>query len=111
MKIFIIAGEDSGDKLGSEIIDSLRAAIDGSPNFVGIGGSGMISRGLKTIFPMSELSVMGFVEIALQYRNLKVVHHYNQCHPFFLYFPPQGNKDDILLKELFRDASKAMYKS
>lgn len=71
MKIFIIAGEDSGDKLGSEIIDSLRAAIDGSPNFVGIGGSGMISRGLKTIFPMSELSVMGFVEIALQYRNLK----------------------------------------
>ena len=54
MKIFIIAGEDSGDKLGSEIIDSLRAAIDGSPNFVGIGGSGMISRGLKTIFPMSE---------------------------------------------------------
>ena len=71
MKIFIIAGEDSGDKLGSAIIDSLRAAIDGSPNFVGIGGSGMISRGLKTIFPMSELSVMGFVEIALQYRNLK----------------------------------------
>ena len=71
MKIFIIAGEDSGDKLGSAIIDSLRAAIDVSPNFVGIGGNGMISRGLKTIFPMSELSVMGFVEIALQYRNLK----------------------------------------
>ena len=31
----------------------------------------MINRGLKTIFPMSELSVMGFVEIASQYRNLK----------------------------------------
>ena len=71
MKIFIIAGEDSGDMLGSAMIDSLRAAIDVSPNFVGIGGSGMISRGLKTIFPMSELSVMGFVEIALQYGNLK----------------------------------------
>ena len=71
MKIFVIAGEDSGDKLGAAIIDSLRAAIDVSPNFVGIGGSRMISRGLKTIFPMSELSVMGFVEIALQYGNLK----------------------------------------
>ena len=71
MKVFIIAGEESGDKLGSEIIDSLRAAIDVSPNFVGIGGNGMISRGLKTIFPMNELSVMGFVEIASQYRNLK----------------------------------------
>ena len=57
--------------LGSAMIDSLRAAIDVSPNFVGIGGSRMISRGLKTIFPMSELSVMGFVEIALQYGNLK----------------------------------------
>ena len=71
MKIFIIAGEESGDKLGSAIIDSLRAATDVSPNFVGIGGNGMINRGLKTIFPMSELSVMGFVEIASQYRNLK----------------------------------------
>ena len=55
MKIFIIAGEESGDKLGSAIIDSLRVAIDGSPNFVGVGGNGMINRGLKTIFPMSEL--------------------------------------------------------
>ena len=71
MKIFIIAGEESGDKLGSAIIDGLREAIDGSLNFVGIGGNGMISRGLASIFPMSELSVMGFVEIASQYKNLK----------------------------------------
>ena len=71
MKVFIIAGEESGDKLGSAIIDSLKAAVNGSPKFVGIGGNGMINRGLKTIFPMSELSVMGVVEIASQYRNLK----------------------------------------
>ena len=71
MKIFIIAGEDSGDKLGSAIIDSLREAFDGSINFVGIGGNGMMNRGLDSIFPMSDLSVMGLVEIALQYSNLK----------------------------------------
>ena len=71
MKIFIIAGEDSGDKLGSAIIDSLREAFDGSINFVGIGGNGMMNRGLDSIFPMSDLSVMGLVEIALQYPNLK----------------------------------------
>ena len=71
MKIFIIAGEDSGDKLGSAIIDGLREVTDVPPKFVGIGGNGMISRGLESIFPMSELSVMGFVEIASKYKNLK----------------------------------------
>ena len=71
MKIFIIAGEDSGDKLGSAIIDGLREVTDVPPKFVGIGGNGMISRGLESMFPMSELSVMGFVEIASKYKSLK----------------------------------------
>ena len=71
MKIFIIAGEDSGDKLGSAIIDGLIKTIDVPPKIVGIGGNGMLSRGLEPVFPMSELSVMGFVEIAFQYKNLK----------------------------------------
>lgn len=71
MKIFIIAGEDSGDKLGSAIIDGLREVTDVPPKFVGIGGNGMIGRGLESIFPMSELSVMGFVEIASKYKSLK----------------------------------------
>ena len=71
MKIFIIAGEDSGDKLGSAIMDSLIAATNGSLNFVGIGGNGMTSRGLRSLFPMSELSVMGLIEIASQYTKLK----------------------------------------
>jgi len=71
LKIFIVAGEESGDKLGSAIIDGLRDALDVSPIFVGIGGTGMESRGMNSIFPMSDLSVMGFLEIAFQYQNLK----------------------------------------
>ena len=71
MKIFIIAGEDSGDKLGSAIIHSLKEKLDNPPSFVGIGGTEMINRGLNSIFLMSELSVMGFVEIAYNYKNLK----------------------------------------
>ena len=71
MKIFIIAGEDSGDKLGAGIIDGLNSVLVSSPNFVGVGGAGMISRGLNSIFPMTELSVMGFIEIASSYTNLK----------------------------------------
>jgi lipid-A-disaccharide synthase len=90
LKIFIIAGEDSGDKLGSAIIDSLREAFDGSINFVGIGGNGMMNRGLDSIFPMSDLSVMGLVEIALQYTNLK--NRLNQTIQSIL-----DEKPDILL--------------
>ena len=90
MKIFIIAGEDSGDKLGSAIIDSLREAFNGSINFVGIGGNGMMNRGLDSIFPMSDLSVMGLVEIALQYTNLK--NRLNQTIQSIL-----DEKPDILL--------------
>ena len=71
MKIFIIAGEDSGDKLGSAIIHSLREKLDKPPSFVGIGGTAMTNHGLNSIFLMSELSVMGFVEIAYNYKNLK----------------------------------------
>ena len=71
MKIFIIAGEDSGDKLGSAIIDGLREVADTPISFVGIGGNSMIARGLESIFPMRELSVMGLVEIVSQYQNLK----------------------------------------
>ena len=67
----MIAGEDSGDKLGSAVIDGLRETLDASPEFVGIGGAEMNSRGLASIFPMSELSVMGFVEIVSHYKNLK----------------------------------------
>ena len=71
MKIFIIAGEDSGDKLGSAIIHSLREKLDNPPSFVGIGGTAMTNHGLNSIFLMSELSVMGFIEIAYNYKNLK----------------------------------------
>ena len=71
MKIFIIAGEDSGDKLGAAVIDGLRDILDPPPDFVGVGGIGMTSRGLQSIFPMSELSVMGFTQIASQYNKLR----------------------------------------
>lgn len=63
-KIFIIAGEASGDLLGSKIMKSL---INNDKNveitFCGIGGEKMEKEGLKSLFPMSDLSLMGFFEI------------------------------------------------
>ena len=90
MKIYIIVGEESGDKLGSSIIDGFREVLDISPAFVGVGGSSMVERGFKTIFPMQELSVMGLIEITSQYGNLKK--RFNQTVSNII-----SEKPDILL--------------
>ncbi len=61
-KIFIIAGEASGDLLGSKLIRELKIQ-DSNLEFIGVGGKLMQEEGLKTIFPMEELSVMGILEV------------------------------------------------
>lgn len=57
-KIFIIAGEVSGDALGARIMRQMRGA-----EFAGIGGAEMTAAGLRPIFPMSDLAVMGIIEV------------------------------------------------
>lgn len=64
--IFIIAGEVSGDVLGANIMRELPGF-----NFVGVGGQNMCDAGLKSIFPMSDLAVMGIVEVLANARTLK----------------------------------------
>ena len=61
MKIGVLAGEASGDILGAAVLRSLRSRY---PDLVveGIGGPRMESQGLRSMFPMERLSVMGFVE-------------------------------------------------
>lgn len=58
---FIIAGEPSGDKLGAALMDGLMSESD--VRFIGIGGPQMMSKGLDSLFPMEELSVMGIAEV------------------------------------------------
>lgn len=58
MKIFIIAGEVSGDVLGGRIMSEMPDV-----EFVGVGGENMQAMGLKSLFPMSDLSVMGILEV------------------------------------------------
>ena len=70
MRVFIIAGELSGDKLGASLMAGLRQLVP-EVQFEGIGGARMIEEGLDSIFPMEEISVMGIAEILAQYRNLK----------------------------------------
>ena len=65
-KIFIIAGEVSGDVLGANIMRSMPGI-----KFVGVGGENMRAAGLKSIFPMSDLAVMGIVEVLSHASTLK----------------------------------------
>ncbi|MET0504129.1 MAG: lipid-A-disaccharide synthase [Luteibacter sp.] len=60
--IAIVAGEDSGDQLGAELIDALRSRFPGA-RFVGIGGRRMLGQGFESWYDIRELSVMGFAEV------------------------------------------------
>jgi lipid-A-disaccharide synthase len=61
-RIFIIAGEASGDVLGARLMTALRAQRPDTA-FSGIGGARMAEAGLVSQFPMQELAVMGLAEI------------------------------------------------
>ena len=61
--IYLMAGEASGDVLGAGLMRSLRAATRGNVRFAGLGGEAMAAEGLDSLFPISEMAVMGIVEI------------------------------------------------
>ncbi|MCW8861855.1 MAG: lipid-A-disaccharide synthase [Rhodospirillales bacterium] len=61
--IFLIAGEPSGDAIGGRLMAEMKALTGGRIRFAGVGGAAMHREGLESIFPMSDLSIMGLVEI------------------------------------------------
>lgn len=61
--VFLIAGEPSGDVLGSRLMAALKKQTSGRVRFAGVGGELMKGEGLVGLFPMSELSLMGLAEI------------------------------------------------
>ncbi len=70
MKLFLIAGEPSGDRLGAALVAGLNALSPGI-TFAGVGGPAMQAEGLSSLFPMQELSVMGIAEVIPKYFPLK----------------------------------------
>ena len=70
LRVFILAGEPSGDKLGGALMAGLKA-LRPDVEFQGIGGPQMQAEGLVSRFDMSELSVMGLAEVLPKYRHLK----------------------------------------
>ncbi|MCE8020779.1 lipid-A-disaccharide synthase [Halomonas sp. MCCC 1A11036] len=61
-RVYIVAGEMSGDQLGASLMRALKARHP-QVQFRGIGGPGMIAEGIDSRFPLETLSVMGLVEV------------------------------------------------
>jgi lipid-A-disaccharide synthase len=63
MRIFLIAGEESGDRLGASLMAAIETLAPSPVRFAGIGGRAMTERGLKSLFPLDDLAVNGFSAI------------------------------------------------
>ena len=68
--IFLIAGEPSGDLIASRLMVALKRRTGDRVRFAGIGGPLMAEQGLESLFPYSELSLMGFLEVVPHMKRL-----------------------------------------
>ena len=62
IKFFIVAGEQSGDLHGSNLINSIKK-LHPDASFIGHGGDRMISSGLEVMHHVNDLAIMGFTEV------------------------------------------------
>jgi len=65
-KVFLIATEESGDRLGANLMKVLRQRLGGAVRFEGIGGRAMAREGLASLFPIEELSIIGLAAVVKQ---------------------------------------------
>lgn len=61
--IFLVAGERSGDALGAMLMAAVKARSGGNVLFSGVGGDRMAAQGLDSLFPLSDVAVMGALSI------------------------------------------------
>ncbi|MEQ1578590.1 MAG: lipid-A-disaccharide synthase [Hyphomicrobium sp.] len=69
-KLFIVAGEHSGDALGEKLMAALTQLTGGHALFSGVGGAGMERQGLTSLFPLHEVAVMGPLSILVHLPRL-----------------------------------------
>ena len=69
LRLFLIAGEASGDRLGAALMAGLKT-LAGDVEFHGVGGPLMAAEGLQSLFAMERLSVFGLAEVLPKLREL-----------------------------------------
>ena len=73
MKIVVITGEESGDHLGASLLIALEKIYDQKLDVYGIGGRALEERGLKKFYDISEINVMGIVEVIPKIFHIKKI--------------------------------------
>ena len=61
--VFLVAGEESGDRLGAALMRALRERTGGQVRFVGVGGREMAAEGVASLYPIADLPIIGFSAI------------------------------------------------
>jgi lipid-A-disaccharide synthase len=73
LEIFLVANEESGDRLGAALMRALSQRASAPVRFSGIGGREMAAAGLDSLLPMEDFSIIGFS--ALPGRLPRILHH------------------------------------
>jgi lipid-A-disaccharide synthase len=63
LKIFLVAAEPSGDRLGASLMQGLRQRASEPLRFLGVGGPEMTAAGLHSLYPIDDFSIIGFAAI------------------------------------------------
>lgn len=71
-KIFIIAGEASGDMHGAHLAQAIKS-MDGSVQLFGVGGQKMQEAGVEILYNLVDLAVVGFIEVIKHYKKFKEI--------------------------------------
>jgi len=59
LRLFLVAGEQSGDALGAKLMAAITAQRRGRVHYLGVGGELMAAHGLASLFPLPDVAVMG----------------------------------------------------
>lgn len=86
LRVALLAGEPSGDALGAALMRALRSETGNQVVFSGTGGAQMEAEGLRSLFPISDMAVMGLVELLPKARFL--LGRIDQAARFLLADPP-----------------------
>jgi lipid-A-disaccharide synthase len=70
-KVFLVATEESGDRLGAALMQALRQRTGHALRFEGVGGHAMAEQGLASLFPIDEHAVVGFASIVARMRSIR----------------------------------------
>jgi lipid-A-disaccharide synthase len=63
LRVFLVVGEHSGDQLGFKLMRALREATGGAVAFSGVAGEAMEAEGLRSLFPLADIAVMGILPV------------------------------------------------